>query len=194
MLTICTNVTFSSLISYSKVHCDLITVIDKWTLYINLGLKFDAGEKLGFYVIAKGEIYMSEYSGSISNEIVIQPHVKTESNTTNGKKSAIGKSKVETNNVLSSTKQSPNANGESFEKNDEVHASTGDEVSIYFKCSSHPTDDILICKMFGDPNLFILGDPNVCHGMIDAIIGMEVGQTKHITCAPDVPSSHQMQR
>lgn len=61
----------------------------------------------------------------------------------------------------------------------------GDEVSIFFICSAHPSNEVLISHTDA-PFKFILGnDPRICSGLHEAIINMELGTTVNIVLPPE---------
>lgn len=184
-------------------HDHLFAVTDKLIPYIQIGLQFDAGEILGFYIVGKGEVYLSGFSGDGSNKDTNLPLVTTvraeESDVTNGNATKVTDDNLlATNRMTTRAKNAAAATGLENDNNrdskvkekcaDEqpkILAKIGDEVFVQYECSLQPSNKILMSNKNGDPLKFVLGDEKICRGMNAAIVGMTVGAHQRVITSPD---------
>lgn len=160
----------------------LFAILDKDYPYVSIGLKFDDGESVGFYMVGRGQANLSGFAEEENQvEIIDLLNVKpeTENSNSQSKKRKTNSMKSESDEKIANGSSIENGNGENG-----TDAQIGDEVSVYYECCAHPSNDTFISHLAGKPYKFTLGDSTVCVGMTNAIIGMTKGQKKSITCPP----------
>lgn len=162
----------------SKEH--LLTIVSKSTPYVYLGLKFDAGESLLFFIKGKGNVYLSGYTSysKSKNENPNDQPISTQAIQINQKDDEVSGIPKKFNFLFLFSLTLHFV----FKANSDDVAKIGDKVAIRYQCIMDK--ELIIDKSFDETFDFTLGSTDVCPGMNNTIKGMKVGTKRRVKCSP----------